>query len=244
MAAKTIQIMYQTDEILVVNKPCGMSTQGGASSGVPLDKALEQQLGKKVYLVHRLDRDTAGLMIVSKTREAAAKWTHLVSSKEVKKEYIAVCFGVPSPEQGTITKPIAERARRGGQGRQGGQGEQGCLEGGKRMLPAITQYEVQCTGEVTMPLPPAVLSFVRARLLTGRLHQIRIHLASIGCPIVGDDKHGIFALNRALRKSCGIKHLCLASVRLVLPCCKAIEIPPPEHIAQLMMLSNMDILQT
>lgn len=247
---KAIEIVYQNDEILVVNKPSGMSSQGGEESGLPLDEVLCKQLMKKVYLAHRLDRDTSGLMIAAKSKAAAAKWTALVSSKEVKKEYIALCFNVPRARRGTITMPIAERRGRDQKG---------------RVLSAATQYEVLCTGKAEIkeqtaplglqngdaphsllptpyPLIPTPFSLILARLLTGRNHQIRIHLASIGCPIAGDDKHGDFAMNRALKKAFGTKRLCLASCALALPSGIVLKVPPPEHITQLMRMLNMDIL--
>lgn len=199
-----LDIVYQTDEILVVNKPCGMSTQGGRGAGITLEEVLQHQLGqsgkREVYLVHRLDRDTSGLMIVARSSAAAAKWASLIKSRQVQKEYMALCIGLPRLMQGTIKTPI---------------------DG----APAKTRYEVLGAGQTEINNAQMgggggclTLSLIRARLVTGRKHQIRIHLASIGYPIAGDDKHGNFALNRTLRKECSLRALCLASVKLTLPC--------------------------
>lgn len=214
-----IYIAYQTDEIIVINKPCGMSTQGGAGAGIPLEEVLEKQLGQKVYLIHRLDRATSGLMIAAKSSIAAAKWANIIKSRQIKKEYMAISIGVPKRAQGTIKTPIA-------------------------LMNAETKYETVSTGSVAINNGNGkmMLSLIRAWLVTGRTHQIRIHLASIGCPIAGDDKHGNFAFNRALKKSCGVKSLCLSSVKLTLPDGTALTAPLPPHISQLITKANMDIL--
>lgn len=207
-----LEILYRTDEILVVNKPFGMSCQGGESSGVPLDKVLSKQLGvKRVYLVHRLDRDTSGLMVVALTSEAAGKWTRIIGGHHVRKEYQAICIGAPKTPLGTITLPVTGKS-------------------------AITEYEV--IGTATSHK----LSLIRCRLLTGRTHQIRIHLASIGCPIVLDDKHGNFALNRALRKTYAVRRLCLASVRLTLPDRTVVVAPLPPHMMELIRTARVSII--
>ena len=108
-----------------------------------------------------------------------------------------MCAGVPSPEQGIITLPLE------GQGGRRGKGPQESLTRYKT-LAAGTAGEESCT---LLEIEPG----------TGRMHQIRRHLASIGCPLLGDDKYGDFALNKRLRKACGLKHLLLHAARLVIP---------------------------
>ena len=83
---KQIDILFENDQILVINKPCGIAVQGGEGIAHPLDKELPAQLGYPVYLVHRLDRDTAGLMIVAKSPLYAAQWTKMIGGKLVRKE--------------------------------------------------------------------------------------------------------------------------------------------------------------
>ena len=90
---KAIPIMYENDEITVIDKPAGLAVQGGSGIVHSLDRLLPDQLGHPVYLVHRLDRDTAGLLITAKTQAAAAKWTKLIGEKCTQKEYTAVCAG-------------------------------------------------------------------------------------------------------------------------------------------------------
>ena len=192
-----IPIIYQNSEIFIINKKAGMSVQGGEKIAHPLDEELAKQVGQKVYLVHRLDKDTSGLMLVAKTPAAASKWTKLIGSKQVQKEYIAVCTGTINPKKGEISEDIIQH----GQSRR-----------------AVTHYQVEKEwqiereGEASIPMCQ-----IRLLLETGRMHQIRIHLAKQGCPIAGDDQHGNFKLNKVLRKVAGIKHLQLFSVKLTLP---------------------------
>ena len=170
--------------------------QGGPKITHPLDEELAKQTGQKVYLVHRLDKDTSGLMIVAKTPAAANKWTKLIGSKDVEKEYIAVCIGVLPQKQGIINEQIVQH----------GQTKQ-----------AVTHYKVLEEQTVEWEGQKIILSKVSLILQTGRMHQIRIHLAKQGCPIAGDDQHGNFKLNKLLRKAAGIKHLQLFSVCLTVP---------------------------
>lgn len=211
----SIPILYENDEILVINKPSGLAVQGGEGIVHSLDKDFSQQLGYKIFLVHRLDKDTAGLMVVAKNPAAASKWTKLISSKIVKKEYIAICAGTIKPDNGIINENLVQH------------GEQ---------KSAVTYYNVEKV--ISFPLEEAEcasiqLSKIRLKLETGRMHQIRIHLAKNNCPIVGDDQHGNFKINKLLKKQLKIKKLLLASVRLTVPVEKkelTFEIELPEYM--------------
>lgn len=192
-----IPIIYQNEEIFIVNKKAGMPVQGGEKIVHPLDEELAKQVGQKVYLVHRLDKDTSGLMIVAKTPAAANKWTKLIGSKEVKKEYIAICAGTLRRKEGDITEDIIQHGQ------------------SKR---AVTHYEVEKEWTIDREDgDPIQMCQIRLQLETGRMHQIRIHLAKQGCPIAADDQHGNFKLNKLLRKLAGIKTLQLFSTKLTLP---------------------------
>ena len=192
----TIPIIYDNSEIFIINKKAGMSVQGGQNVAHPLDEELARQTGQKVYLVHRLDKDTSGLMIVAKTPAAANKWTKLIGSKEVEKEYIAVCIGTLPQKQGVINEDLVQHGQ---------------------VKTAVTHYKVLEEKNVEWEGQTITLSKVSLVLQTGRMHQIRIHLAKQGCPIAGDDQHGNFKMNKILRKAAGIKHLQLFSVRLTIP---------------------------
>ena len=188
-----IPIVYENEEIIIINKPAGVSVQGGEGIAHPLDKELPEQTGHEIFLVHRLDKDTSGLMIAAKTKPAAAKWSKLVASRAVKKEYDAICIGTFSERKGVITDDVVQHGE---------------------IKRAVTQYAVSEVFEIDCGGEKLSLSLVRLALETGRMHQIRIHLAKKGCPIAFDDKHGNFAKNKLLKKYCGTKRLLLCASKL------------------------------
>lgn len=203
-----LTILYEDEEIFVISKNSGLAVQGGANIKHSIDVDFADEIGQKIFLVHRLDKDTAGLMIVAKNPAAAAKWTKLISGKTVKKEYIAICAGTIEPKKGIICDKIVQH------------GEE---------KKAVTNYEVEKEIETEC----GKLSQIRLLLETGRMHQIRIHLAKNSCPIAGDDQHGNFKLNKQLKKTLGIKKLLLASVKLTVPLQsknQVFEIPLPEYM--------------
>lgn len=203
-----LTILYEDEEIFVISKNSGLAVQGGANIKHSIDVDFADEIGQKIFLVHRLDKDTAGLMIVAKNPTAAAKWTKLISGKTIKKEYIAICAGTIEPKKGMICEKIVQH------------GEE---------KKAVTNYEVEKEIETEC----GKLSQIRLLLETGRMHQIRIHLAKNSCPIAGDDQHGNFKLNKQLKKTLGIKKLLLASVKLTVPLQsknQVFEIPLPEYM--------------
>ena len=203
-----LTILYEDEEIFVISKNSGLAVQGGANIKHSIDVDFADEIGQKIFLVHRLDKDTAGLMIVAKNPAAAAKWTKLISGKTVKKEYIAICVGTIEPKKGIICEKIVQH------------GEE---------KKAVTNYEVEKEIETEC----GKLSQIRLLLETGRMHQIRIHLAKNSCPIAGDDQHGNFKMNKQLKKTLGIKKLLLASVKLTVPLQtknQVFEIPLPEYM--------------
>ena len=203
-----LTILYEDEEIFVISKNSGLAVQGGANIKHSIDVDFADEIGQKIFLVHRLDKDTAGLMIVAKNPAAAAKWTKLISGKTVKKEYIAICAGTIEPKKGIICEKIVQH------------GEE---------KKAVTNYEVEKEIETEC----GKLSQIRLLLETGRMHQIRIHLPKNSCPIAGDDQHGNFKLNKQLKKTLGIKKLLLASVKLTVPLQtknQVFEIPLPEYM--------------
>lgn len=215
---KTFSIIFENEEILLVNKEPGVSVQGGAGILHPLDAELSAQTGYKIFLVHRLDKETSGILVVAKNAQAAAKWTKLISCGKVKKEYAAVCFGIPVVGGKKCASGVLE----------------GTVEAHGRIQPAKTFFKVESTWSQKIPdsEESVDLSLLRLTLGTGRMHQIRIQLAKALCPVAGDDKHGDFKKNKLARKI-GIKKLHLASVRISIPLNgkeTSFEIPLPDHI--------------
>lgn len=195
-----IPVIYENDEIFIIDKPAGLAVQGGQGVVHSVDRDFAEQTGQKVYLVHRLDKDTSGLMIIAKNPVAAGKWTKLIGSKIVKKEYVALCAGKMPSKSGVIREEVVQHGD---------------------SKAAVTHYQVEkewsvpyVTENGTDEIP---LCLIKLQLETGRMHQIRIHLAKNNCPIAGDDQHGNFKMNKLLKKVCKIKRLQLAAVRLTLP---------------------------
>lgn len=203
-----IPIIYENSEILVINKPCGLAVQGGQGITRSLDKDLSTQTGYKIFLVHRLDKDTSGLMIVAKNAQAASKWTKLISSKDITKEYIAICVGKLKQNKGIIREDLIQHGQK---------------------KTAVTEYQVEKEWMLQAQNNDAPveiqMSQIRLKLQTGRMHQIRIHLSKQNCPVAGDDQHGNFKINKILRKAAGIKTLQLFSVKLTLPDGQSFELP-------------------
>ncbi len=195
-----IPIKYENNEIFIIDKPAGLAVQGGQGVVHSVDRDFAEQTGQKVYLVHRLDKDTSGLMVVAKNPVAAGKWTKLIGSKIVKKEYAALCAGKMPSKSGVIREEVIQHGD---------------------SKAAVTHYKVE--KEWTVPYETEngsgeiPLCLIKLQLETGRMHQIRIHLAKNNCPIAGDDQHGNFKMNKLLKKVCKIKRLQLAAIRLTLP---------------------------
>lgn len=201
---KDIPIIYQDTDLLIVNKPSGIAVQGGASINVSLVDILERQTGAKVYPVHRLDKDTAGLIVVARSSRSAAQISSSITEKKIGKEYMAVCFGSPEHSSGIIRTAV---------GRSGSE------------KPAETRYKIIASN--------SLYSLISLELITGRMHQIRMHLSSLGSPIIADDKYGDFTKNKELKSLYSIRKLQLVAYRLSLPIAlkpHQFEISLPDHI--------------
>jgi 23S rRNA pseudouridine955/2504/2580 synthase len=183
--AKGLDILYEDEDCLVINKPSGLPTQGGVGVKVSLDDLLSELREPRPLLVHRLDKDTSGTILVAKNKTSAARYARLIAGREFKKIYRALCWGIPKPPNGRIEDPLS-------------------VKGVEKN--SLTFYRtIGQNGEYAL---------LELELGTGRIHQIRRHLALLGHPILGDDKYGDFMLNKKLRKEKGLRHLLLHAYRL------------------------------
>lgn len=217
-----IASLYQDEEILVLDKPAGLAVQPGAGVRICLVDAVERDYGFRPYLVHRLDKETAGLIIVARNPAAASRWTRAIASREVGKFYRAVTADGLRGDHGVMRGDVKVK------------GEAMAAETRWRSLARFGAVQPTAVGAdapaLTAPAATAArFSWLELELGTGRMHQIRLHLAQNGAPILGDDLHGNFALNKELRKAAGLKRLLLLSWRLVLPGGAVITAPLPEH---------------
>ncbi len=172
--------LYEDDDLLVLNKPHGMAVQGGTKTAHHLDGLLEA-LGDspktRPRLVHRLDRDTSGVLVVAKRREVAAKLGRAFQTRSVRKIYWAIVKGLPKPPQGKIDDALVKAAGpEGDRVRKARPGEQ------ERAQSAVTHYAVVDRAGQTV-------SWLSLKPVTGRQHQLRAHAAIIGHPILGDEKY-------------------------------------------------------
>jgi 23S rRNA pseudouridine955/2504/2580 synthase len=207
--------LYEDDEILVIDKPAGLPSQPGEGVRISVIEAVERDFGFKPFPVHRLDKETSGCLVVARSSKAAAKWSRLIEARELRKTYRALVSGRPSAGSGTFSDAVSTRS-------------------GERS--ATTDWRLIGVFGAEASPSAARFSYLELELGTGRTHQIRLHLAANGLPILGDDRHGDFALNKRLRKERGLKRLCLVSWSLLLPGGKLVKAALPEHFASFLAL--------
>ena len=170
-------VIHQDDAAIVVNKPPGLATQGGTKTKDHLDRLLDGLAGEgepRPKLVHRLDKDTSGALLVARTPRAAAFFSKSFSSRTARKVYWAIVIDVPSVDDGLIDLPLAKQPGSGGEKMHVDEAEG---------LPSRTRYRViERAGNRA--------AWLELQPLTGRTHQLRAHLLAIGHPILGDGKYG------------------------------------------------------
>jgi 23S rRNA pseudouridine955/2504/2580 synthase len=191
-------VLTEDEHLLAINKPPGMAVHGGSgvSRGVIEQLRLERPGVRLLELVHRLDRDTSGVLLIAKKRSALTQLHAQLREGRVDKHYFALVKGEWRRPRQTVALPLTKHVTQAGERR-------------------VSVDEEGLRAETTFSLEQAFrgYSLLRAELHTGRTHQIRVHLAHLGFPIVGDEKYGDFALNKALAKT-GLKRMFLHAAEL------------------------------
>ena len=196
---KYISVVYEDDNLLVLNKPFGIPVHSGSDGLTSLIEYVWSYLSWnesgafKPSLVHRLDKGTSGIILVCKNAESLRQWTSLMRHRKLSKKYYALTHGVPESQAGVIELKLARTDS--SKGSKVLVSEQGIY--------SRTEYKVLSVANDT--------SLIELTLGTGRMHQIRTHMAHIGCPIVGDDRYGDYAINKEYKKKYGIHRMCLHS---------------------------------
>lgn len=171
MSKRLFDIIFENDDFLAIDKPAGLLTIPDRSqSETSLKDLLIQKYGN-IYTVHRLDKDTSGLVLFAKTPEAHKYFSHLFEEREIEKYYLGVVIGCPPNAAGVMDAPIAEHPL-----------HKGLMTIHRNGKPSETGYEV-----VEANRHYSLLSF---RLFTGRTHQIRVHCKNLGHPLACDDLYG------------------------------------------------------
>jgi 23S rRNA pseudouridine955/2504/2580 synthase len=224
--------LHEDADVLVLNKPMGLAVQGGSGTTRHLDRMLEalrDPQGQRPRLVHRLDKDTAGCLLVAKTRFAASALAKSFRSRAARKIYWALVAGVPKPRQGRISTFLAKEEREDDSFvRIARHGEEGASH-------AVTYYAVVETAA-------RQLAWLSLKPVTGRTHQLRAHMAHIGHPMIGDPKY--FAKENWELPGGMQNRLHLLARRIVVPHPRGgtidITAPLPPHMQQSWNLLGLD----
>ena len=202
-------LLYRDGSVLAINKPSGLAVQGGTGQRDSVDRmavAWSGEAGNTPRLVHRIDRDTSGVLLLALNRSAAIALTASFRDRQIRKTYWAAVERVPSPLRGVITSPLLPVTGAGARRmRIASPGEPGARE-------AFTEYAT--LGIAAADIESEIgCAWLALRPHTGRTHQLRSHLAAIGCPILGDRRYGAGAgtSNKMVRR------LCLHARSLIFP---------------------------
>ncbi|VTU27401.1 Ribosomal large subunit pseudouridine synthase C [Variovorax sp. SRS16] len=213
--AREFPVLLEDEAVLAIDKPAGVAVHGGSgvSSGVIEQLRAARPAARFLELVHRLDRETSGILLVAKKRSALTALQEQFRERETGKTYLALVEGRWPANRKVLDAPLAKYLL---------PGQNGAPEAGERRVKVVAKDHPDAMRAVTLVKVIAGLtlgpetgecSLLAVTIKTGRTHQIRVHLASAGHPIAGDDKYGDFERNRALQKL-GLKRMFLHAWRL------------------------------
>ncbi|MEN8237523.1 MAG: RluA family pseudouridine synthase [Pseudomonadota bacterium] len=211
-------VLYQDDQLIALNKPAGLATQGGSKTIRHVDALLDVLAGQeqeRPRLVHRLDKDTSGVLLLARTRQAARWLTQGFKDKRFEKTYQAVVVGIPHKAEGLIDAPISKQPGR--------MGEKMRIDE-QDAKPAQTRYRVLKTFEKQN------LSLLELQPLTGRTHQLRVHCMHLGTPVLGDGKYGGKSAHPFDKRSLLHLHACKIVVPYTTGEARTFAAPLPEHM--------------
>lgn len=195
-------VVYEDDALLVINKPAGVAVHGGSGVSFGVIEQLRKARPDARYLelVHRLDRETSGLLMIAKKRSALVKLHEMIRNDVPQKRYFALALGRWPDKVRNVKLPLHRFH----------------TPSGERMVRVDESLGIYAHTIFTVEQRFGDFTLLEALLRTGRTHQIRVHMQANGCPIAGDEKYGDFAANRDLQKR-GLKRMFLHAANLVLP---------------------------
>ena len=195
---QTLSLLFEDDSLIAVDKPGGVPVHGSGNGETPIETLLRAQLGQKavrsgftVSAVHRLDRETSGVVVFARRRRACSRLMEQFADGHVVKTYVALVQGGPREDKGSITTALPGLGKHQG-----------------KLQDARTDWRVVARG--------ADATLVECRPFTGRTHQIRRHMRSIGVPLAGDDKYGVPRFNEWVKKTWELPRMFLHAATLSL----------------------------
>jgi 23S rRNA pseudouridine955/2504/2580 synthase len=199
--ARDFPVLLEDDSLIAINKPAGVAVHGGSgvSFGVIEQLRMARPNAKFLELVHRLDRDTSGILLVAKKRSALTQLQDQFRERQTGKTYLAMVRGAWPAKLKVLDKPLHKYLLDGKEN-----------HAGERRVKVVARDDPNGMSSVTLVKVRASssdYSLLEVTLKTGRTHQIRVHLASEGYPILGDDKYGDFELNKSLARAQAVPQL-------------------------------------
>lgn len=192
-----LKVIAQDKDYIAIHKPSGIVTYSDSPKDQGAKELLEKQLKRRLFPVHRIDKDTCGLLVFALSDLKARELTALFRTRVVKKQYLAIVHGTP-PEKGVVDEPL-ERNKE------------------KVKEPAVTEFTRLASAKVEWDGEMREYSLIRCEMKTGRFHQIRRHMRFIGHPLCGDPEYGNGWDNRAFRERFQVERTLLSAVAVAFP---------------------------